>query len=108
MPKLIAKTIEGEQNEWEIYDNFVMKSLSSENLYRYSARFMLFLKMLKPGVKYRWFSWSGDNYEDCFSLDTTATRGVTIDFYGFDPVKCKECGFETELKVCPNCGEWQS
>lgn len=20
---------------------------------------------------------------------------------------CKECGFETDLSVCPNCGEWQ-
>lgn len=23
-------------------------------------------------------------------------------------LKCKECGFETGLNVCPNCGEWQT
>lgn len=108
MPKIIAKTIEGERYQWEIYDNFTLKCVTSSFEYSYDSRFMSFLRRLTPGKQYRWCSWSAFDFEECFSLDMKRIGGVTIDFYGFDPVKCKECGFETDLKVCPNCGEWQT
>lgn len=115
IPKIIAKTIEDERNQWEIYDNFTLKCLTTTYSYKdeelgvchYDSRFMSFLRRLTPGKQYRWCSWSAFDFEECFSLDMKRIGGVTIDFYGFDPFKCKECGFETDLKVCPNCGEWR-
>lgn len=115
MPKLIAETIDQTQNVWKIYDNFTLENiyLGSVRKESYGPVFMSYLKMLKPGIKYRFMNWTADSrdisFEKCFMpipLGQENNYNVVMNVYGFDPVKCKECGFETDLSVCPNCGEW--
>lgn len=107
--KLVAEAAEGHQSSWKIYDDFKIEGpwISS-----YGDKFLSYLKRLEPGKQYLFLNW-GENreFEECFkTVYTNNIRdygGVLINFYGFEPVKCKECGFETETKVCANCGEWQ-
>jgi len=115
-PKLVAEEV-GVDNRyiWKIYDNYTLilakwqniKRLPYESTYTYGPKFMSYLKRLEPGKRYNFYGWEDDRpFERCFT-EADGTYDIVITFYGFVPVKCKECGFETELSVCPNCGEWQ-
>lgn len=71
--------------------------------------------------------WKSDlkfNQEQCDFLQKTIPNSFKFKTYFKDPEqwvvfmnydnlystnldsKCKECGFKIDLKVCPNCGEW--
>ena len=117
VPKLIAETVDQEENVWKIYDNFTLENIyyGSVRKETYGPVFMSYLKMLKPGNKYRFMTWKSDSrdfsFEKCFrpiplEQERIPHYYVVINVFGFDPIKCKECGSEIKASVCPNRGEW--
>lgn len=107
--KLVAESAESEQNKWKIYDDFKIEGPWHDT---YGDKFLSYLKRLEPGKQYLFYNWGEDKtLEQCFKAFTVNNvrdyGGVLINFYGFAPINCKECGFEAETRVCPNCGEWQ-
>lgn len=59
------------------------------------------LKNLTPKRRYQFFL--PEEKREIYFIEREKGRYI---FHGFDPVICKECGSEIEVKVCPNCGEW--
>ena len=130
MPQLIAETVDQEENVWKIYDNFSLENIyyGTLTIYNYDENFMSHLKRLERGKQYFFDNWLSRYFDKCFRLVSDhelqaradllheSSRELTpfyppaviINVYGFEgkSIKCKECGFETDLKVCPNCGEW--
>lgn len=109
MPKLIAETVDQTENVWKIYDNFTLENIydGKSIIHNYDRKFMSHLRRLEPRKRYFFDNWSSEYFNSCFRIASDTTQfDVVIDVYGFDPIKCKECGFEIETSVCPNCGEW--
>lgn len=104
-----------ESTAWKIYDDGIInKVLKGEIVLEqlYSQTFLSYLKKLVPGHRYQFLRRWKDHwrFDQCFCEvgKNYPQYGNVITFYGFEgkSIKCKECSFETNLKVCPNCGEW--
>ena len=110
IPKLIAKTVKEESQIWEIYDNFELHAIRANDIrdvFECGPIFTSNIRKLVPGKQYKFYSKGERPFEYCFRSPDYPHGGLLIDVFGFDPVKCKECGFEINSRVCSNCGEWQ-
>lgn len=115
--KIVAESVKENQhspmyriwNNGEVeYYNSYNRAWGCQNYYTFKDNFIDAMKNLKPGKQYRFcHSMGRQTKRDPFFRTTRAHTGVLINFYGFDPIKCKECGLGTETRVCPHCGEWQ-
>jgi len=110
--KIVARSNNGTQH-WLIWDNGDVDFLKNRGEYHCQNEnisvdsFLNALKKLIPNKNYRFLNWQNGEQHFIDDIIENSNRGVPVVFLGFDPVKCKECGFETDLKVCPNCGEWK-
>jgi len=93
---------------WKIYDNGdVYSNGILQNFHYKKDNIIKNMKKMEIGEKYELMHYSdcGTNFRN---VHTSSIKSLILTFHGFDPVNCKECGFETDLSVCPNCGEWKN
>lgn len=109
--KIVAKSNENLER-WRIWDNGDVDFLINEGKYVCKNKdipadsLLNSLKKLIPNKNYRFLNWQNNELHFLDDIQENKNRGVPVVFLGFDPVICKECHFETDLNVCPNCGEW--
>jgi len=110
-PKVVLENFDPERDRatylWRILDNGKIEfCFGNGDPWKHSrstkgTEFFDQLKNLTPKKRYQFFLPYAEKETHFIELE----EGRYI-FHGFGPVICKECETEIEVKVCPNCGEW--
>jgi len=107
-----------ERWKYRIWDNGDVECISESNMmtitnqYRDPKSLLHEISTLDKSKLYIFNHWNKTSILDLFGFKThfspynNELNRIVLKFVNV-VLNCKECGFEIDLNVCSNCGEWQ-